>query len=310
MNADLEKLLHRRVVIDGREHELRLLPPRMEDIGGLIASPAYLKSSPSGLLTGELNQIAELDERPIWQVLDKTAALNNPQTLEPVWRARAELYKWLPEQGRIRARCPVCHEWHDLDLLFYVIALRLPPWHFITADGFLETPALSTPEPKVSVGLSTRPPQIHIEPRKLASRPNGMLRASELRVEFPAARTGLAAPEDVISATLGTLDAESELAAWWRFAPPEGERDDEHMWWRWDDASFRAVLRIAVALRKLECGDGSTADSTPEAATRFFLADLHFLDIAYYATHELPVPADGGRAKVQCSCGSVYLPVR
>ena len=303
-------MLFRSVVIDGRDYQLQLTPPRMSDVGGLFAAPEFRTTNARSLRSGELNQIAALDGQPIWCMLDKSQALDRAETLAPVWQARSELYAWLPEQGRIHACCPHCGDWRELDLLFYVLALRLPAWHFITTDGLLEAPALATPEPKVSVGLSGRAPQIRVEPRKMASRPSGMLRAGALRLELPSARAGLAERTDAAAAILGTVDAESELAAWWRYAPPEGERDDEHLWWRWDDAGFRAVLRIAVALRNLERGDATLFPSSPLAVERFFLADIHFVDIAYHATHELAVPADGGRAAITCRCGTIYLPVR
>jgi hypothetical protein len=304
----LDSLLRKRVDVDGKSCEIKLVPPRVENIGGLIEPPATRRALAQGLLAAELSQIAVLDGAAIWNALPKERVLASPGSLDGVLRARSELYDTFAEQGRIQARCPMCGTMHELDLVFYALALKLPPWHLVDRDGLLECPRLSNPEPHLAVSPAGVP-ELAIESRPLAPRPPTIARAKELRVELPSARVGLADQDDVRFATLRTIERNTEAAAWRKYVPPGISLPPERLWRHWEDASFRAVLRLSVACVKLECVDGRSLVATPDTVARFFLADLQFLDLAYYATHEHAVPGDGGRARVRCACGKEFLPV-
>jgi hypothetical protein len=297
------------VTIEGKQHELVLHPPRVEQVGGLFCLPAFRSSLAKGLRRGELNQIADLDGVPIWNAISDSV-LEQPSALAPVWQARNELYSYLVEQGRVDAICASCGRATDIDLAFYVVAMRLPPWRLFDTNGFLHDLTLSEPEPPMPPSYLQQPAELPIAVRGLAPRPADFPRAERLVLRLPSARTGLTEPDDAASVVMGDIKPEAEAEAWRKFAPPHGEQPAGRTWWSFDSASFRAVLRLSVALERVETADHGPLVSSPEAVEQFFLADLQFADVVYHATHDLPVPVDANRAAIQCSCGKPFLPVR
>lgn len=309
MSKPLDRLLRRACVILDTERVLALIPPRVENVGGLVKSAEFRRVAARGLLGAELNQVAELDELPIWQVLDQEMAMSAPKILQPVWQARHELYGWLCEQGRVRASCPHCAVATELDLAFYVLAMHLAPWRLFDDQGLLDALNLSDPEPTMPPSYQLPQASVAVTRRALASRPAGLDRASELQVAMPSARVGLGVASDIATVELGTLEPAAEARAWSQFAPPGMPQPEGRAWWRWEDPLFRATLRAAAAMKRVGRADGTTGTATPADVEGLFLCDLHFFDIVYHATHDLPVPANGGRALIHCKCGGTFLPV-
>ena len=98
----------------------------------------------------------------------------------------------------------------------------------------------------------------------------------------------------------------AEQAAWARWAPPDVERPEGRTWWRPRHPGFRAMLRLSVALRRLEQADGRVIEPTPESVERLYAADIHFLDLLYWHACAANAPID---ATVACQkCSTSFLP--
>lgn len=309
--ACLDNLRRTRISLAGAERRITLDPPRCADVAGLVVDPPRRPGHERALVRGELVQTVELDGAPIWAEY-ADLIIDDPVALPVVIAARDRLYAFLVEQGRAFAVCPSCAADVELDLAFYAVALRLPPWQ-VTDGLFLAVPRLALPEPPAPPILcpsEERPVVV----RGIAPRPLSPLRAQRIDFLLPSGRAGLAGPDDAVAGSLGDIEPAMEAAAWRTWAPPLQDQPAERMYWAPTRAGFRAMLRISVALTSLRDARSRPISPTPESVEQLFFADLQFLDLLYTATHDLLVelPADGREPSgiVHCLSGHPFLPVR
>jgi hypothetical protein len=142
----------------------------------------------------------------------------------------------------------------------------------------------------------------------LPPRPDHLARAARIDFELPSARCGVADPGDAISGTLGDIDYEAERDAWRTYGPVGHRQPVDRVHGTYDEAWFRAALRLTVATRELRSGSAKPLALEPSSFTWLWLADVQFLDALYTATHDLPVQSDAGL--VRCGNGHAFLPVR
>lgn len=287
-----------RLPLGGRERAFTLLVPEAGALLRLVFEPAS-RQAPSlveGALVGELMHLLDtLEGRPL-EVADAEAIARDPHALGAVFALRNRLCAHLLECGRAFAQCPHCHAWEaELDLLYYTLALHPPAWELFERGVWLAPPRLS----------ERRPP---------GARPRGGALTSRLRVALPSGR----------DAEIGDLDAVPgrEDAAWarlraWREEVSErygrGELDEanedeyfERVHWREDHPGFRAALRLALALVRL---DGVAGEPSPEAVERLPLGDFLFLDRLYALAHDVEVRSFE-RLTLTCErCGDTFLPL-
>jgi hypothetical protein len=289
---------------------IRLRPPRYEQVVRLI-NPERYAANPRQFLIMELDEIISDDGDPEASP-DPEAVVDDPATLAGVLRQRAELYESMLEQGRVEAVCPRCATPTELDLAFYVLALRLPPWRAVDGAA-IATPALADPEPPAPSALRPydEPP---VALRGVAPRPREIPRAARLDFVLPSARAGLTSASDPVRGTLGDVDGDREAAAWRQWAPAGRVQPAGRNYRRRDQPGFRAALRLSVAIQSLSTENGEPIESTVDNLERLFLCDVQFVDVLYTATHALPVetPSDGSRprAAIACQCGEFFLPIR
>ncbi len=309
--ATLEELRRLTVRLGGADRAVTFHPPTYESIVKGLFEQRDRVSRERILVTGELVQLVDLDDVP---VLAETAApiMDSPEALGEILATRERLYRWLLELGRVLAICPACGSHRELDLAFYSAALGLPPWR-VTDGDHIAVPALAQPEPPPA--LLIRPYEERtVRARKRAPRPALPPLAARIDFILPGARAGIAVPGDAVTGTIGDVDHAREIEAWRAWAPPRLEQPRERHHWRADHPGFRAELRLAVAIVELRDEIGALIEPSPEAIEKLFLADVHFLDLVYTATHDLvfetPPPGEEPRCTVHCTCGQAYLPVR
>jgi hypothetical protein len=287
MSVDLESLRRVSVPLDGIHRELRLDLPRAGTLLPLIHDPAVRDANlaEEDLLL-ELIQIVELDGRR----LDKRVLrelLHRPDALATLLVARNRLYDTACEQGLARVACPTCGREMELQLAAFAFLLHARPWDLFERGVLPAAPRLA--------GELLR-----------GARPRGVPLASSIAFELPAAQLGIARPADAVRGVLGPIGPADEQAAWARWAPPDGERPEGRTWWRPRHPGFRAVLRLTVALRRLEQPDGRAIEPTPEAVERLYMADIHFLDLLY--SYACLADASNDAAIVCPSCSTSFSP--
>lgn len=307
----LDELRRLCIQLGGVAHAITLYPPRYEQVVDLVMDPHNRARNPRAVSRAELVQIVDMDEKPIY-LEQADRIVNDPKAFRTILAARELMYAWILEQGHILAACPACGKTQEIDLAFFAVALRLPPWR-VTDGEFIATPRLSDPEPPEPP--LTRPYEERLVAlRGLAPRPPAPPKAAHIDFILPSARTGLAEPDDALMGTIGDVLPDHEAKAWRTWAQPDREQPDERFHWRANQAGFRAALRLSVGLLDLRDGEGNLIDTTPEFVERMFLADVQFLDVLYTATHELAVetPPSGAepRCTLRCACSQHFLPVR
>jgi hypothetical protein len=255
-------------------------------------------------LRAELALVVEIDGAAATRA-QIDALLADAEAGRAVISARAQLYTWLVEQGRIRAICPVCSEAKELDLGFYVLAMRMRPWAVL--DGLLlATPKLATPNPPEVRDVHGERP---VAMRGLAPRPASPAKAARIEFALPSARCRFDEEDDPVGGAMGDIEVEREAAAWRTYGGIGGPQPVERVHWEYDEAWFRAALRLMVATTELHDRDGKPRPLVPETFTWMWLADIQFLDAVYTATHDLAVE-DVEACTVRCSAGHPFLPVR
>lgn len=288
MTAGLAAGVSLQIVLGGHARTIALTLPRAELLYPLIHDSAIrdARMAETDLAT-ELMQIATIDGGE----LDRSTAralLAEPAALAQVLAERDRLYHAACEQGRARIPCPACGVELVLDLVGLMVLLSAPAWNLFDR------------------GILPAAPRLAGELRR-GARPAGVATARSMGFDLPWARVGLAGADDAVRGTFTAADAGEESAAWARWTPPDAPRDDHRTWWRPRHPGFRAVLRLAVALRGLERADGSTVDLDPAAVARLGAADVQFLDLLYsYAV----VTDAGETAVVECAaCAVRFVPV-
>jgi hypothetical protein len=297
-----EELTTFEVTIGGRTRLVQLKPLRYEQLPGYIRDRSRRQHDEAWWLRAELRLIVDIDGTEI-DDNELDALLADADAAARVIGAREQLYTWLVEQGRVRATCPECGNAKELDLGAYVLLLNMRPWPVL--DGLLlATPGLATPEPpEVRDPYGERPVAL----RGLAPRPAQPPRAARIDFELPSARCGFSESKDPVAGTIGDIDPEREGDAWRKYVPVGRPQPADYVAWTYDEAWFRAALRVMIATTELRDHNGNTLPLEPPRFTWMWLADVQFLDALYTATHELPAAAT---AAVRCSQGHAFLPVR
>ena len=200
--------------------------------------------------------------------------VEDPERLGALLHVRNSVYDHLALEGRVLARCPRCDDGRaELDLTFYWLALRLPPWTFADQGVLLKPPLLASPLPS-------------------GSRPEGWPRAKGFDVFHPYA------PDLRALRSLQTLEARVREQEGWLLWAPEGDHPPEgREHWRRSPA-FSAILRLAVAL-----------ETTPDVVDDMSIGAFFFLDLLHFALANANVAAPE-RAAVRCpACDGRFLPV-
>lgn len=258
-----------------RPAPVRLRTPTVAEIVTLVLPPPErTPDKVTRVLMLELDALIDtLDGQPP-SAEELAAIVDSPERLGAVLHVRNAAYDHLALEGRVQALCPHCdHGRAELDLTFYWLALRLPPWAFAEQGVLLNPPSLASLLPT-------------------GRRPEGWPRARAFEVLHPDA------PNPRSLRSLQTAEAQArEQEGWLLWAsdhrtPPEGR---EH--WR-HSLAFTAILRLAVALE-------TTPDVVDDASIGMFL----FLDLLHFALANVDVVAPE-RLTVQCqACNGPFLPV-
>lgn len=270
--------------LGGQPREVVLRHPTVAEIIPLAVDPEMRTQSLVELsLVLELQAVIDTLAGEVPTELDARAIVGSPEALARVLAARNALYHHLAEQGRALLRCPHCGEGEvTLDLLFYWMALRLPPWDFFDRGVVMHRPSLATLLPA-------------------GRRPEGAPVAGAIAFAYPG--------EPPVRGTLRPLETEAGrarvAAAWDRFVPALDERSEEQRHWRRNSVGFAAILRLAVALDP----DPAAPSLSPEVVDRLPLGAFLFLDLLYFATHNVDV-REPDRISVSCPrCARSFLPV-
>jgi hypothetical protein len=275
------------VEIDGAPCELLLrVPSARFELPLLPRDGAALDTNRrrerAGFLIGGM--IQALDGAPLSEARRQALAAH-PASIAALLELRRELHERLVHEGRALLACPTCAQSAELPLTSFMIALDAQPWPLVDAAGEPSVPSLST----------LRPP---------AWRPPEAKRAAAVSVRFPSARLGLAGPFS--AAVFGpALDAERDAGGWRRWADEEQPFDAARPHWRYASPGFRAILRMALALARLDDID----DVTPELIERLPVTDFRFADAVHHYVFGVDVH-DAARASITCpACQQKFLPV-
>jgi hypothetical protein len=262
-----------------RQHHLQLRVPSVAEVIPLIVDPDLRGSGlvETSLVLELQALIGTLDgESPSESQLE--AIVKSPESLGTVLHVRKALYNFLAEQGRALAYCPYCSDKPvELDLLFYWMALRLPPWDFFDRGVMMHSPSLASALPS-------------------GRRPASPSCASHLGFRYPS--------EPPIQGFLLSLQTSESLAqeeeAWRRWVPDNVEPEDEQAHWRRNSSAFRAILRLSLAI---------SPPLTPRDVDQMPLGVFLFLDLLHFATNNVDVTA-ANLLQVKCpSCQRHFLPV-
>ncbi|KSB91810.1 hypothetical protein AS593_07240 [Caulobacter vibrioides] len=259
----------------GRRATVRLRTPTVAEIVRLALPPEERTPQAAGrVLMLELDALIDTlaGHRP--SEAELAAIVEDPERLGVLLHVRNTVYDHLALEGRVLALCPHCdHGRAELDLTFYWLALRLPPWTF-TDQGVLLKPSLLA------------------SPLSSGGRPEGWPRARGFDVFHPDA------PDLRAVRSLQTLEARIREQEAWLLWAPEGDRPPqgrEH--WR-PSPAFSAILRLAIAL-----------ETTPDVVDSMSVGAFFFLDLLHFALANADVAAPE-RAAVRCPvCDGRFLPV-
>jgi len=270
-----------RVELAGRHRELVLREAETAEILPLLVDPE--KRFPAvveGRLALEMAALIDTIDGEVPAEEQAQAIVASPAALAAVCQARNAFYDALVASGRVLAACPHCPAGEvELDLLFYWLTLRLPPYRLFDQGVLMGHPTLADPLPG-------------------GSRPADLTLARAIGFSYPA--------EQPLRGWLRPLVGRDSLAreesAWRALAAIE--RDDDHWHWTRRNTGFRAILRLSQGLA---WADGRQA--TPEEIDRLPLGAYLFLDLLHFATTNVDV-SDASRLGVSCpDCGGVFLPV-
>lgn len=270
-----------RIELAGCLRELVLREAETAEILPLVLDPEQrFPAVVEGRLALEMAALIDSIDGEVPTEEQAQAIVASPPALAAVCQARNAFYDALIASGRALADCPHCPAGEvELDLLFYWLTLRLPPYRLFDQGVLMGHPALADPLPG-------------------GSRPAGRPLARLIRFRYPA--------EPTLCGRLRPLVGPQSLAAAasaWR-ALAAIERDDDHWHWTRRNTGFRAILRLSQGL---SWADGRQA--TPQEIDQLPLGAYLFLDLLHFATTNVDV-SDPSRLSVSCpECGGAFLPV-
>ncbi|PVM88450.1 hypothetical protein DDF62_14750 [Caulobacter radicis] len=259
----------------GRRAAVRLRTPTVSEIVRLALPPEEHTPREAGrVLMLELDALIDTLAGHPPSAAELAAIVEDPERLGALLHVRNTVYDHLALEGRVLALCPHCdHGRAELDLTFYWLALRLPPWTFTDQGVLLKPPLLASPLPS-------------------GGRPEGWPRARGFDVFHPDA-PGLRALR-----SLQTPDARVREEEGWRLWAPESDHPPEGREHRRRSPAFLAILRLAVAL-----------ETTPDVVDGMSVGAFFFLDLLHFALANADVAAPE-RAAVRCpACDGRFLPV-
>ena len=270
-----------RIALAGGVHELLLREAETAEILPLVLdADQRFAAVVEGRLALEMRALIDTIDGEVPTEEQAQAIVASPEALAAVCQARNAFYDALIGSGRVLADCPHCTAGAvELDLLFYWLTLRLPPYRLFDEGVLLGHPGLADPVPG-----GTRPP--------------GRPLARAIRFSYPA--------EPLLRGRLRPLVGPASLAAeesaWRNLAAIE--LDDDHWHWTRRNTGFRAILRLSQGLA---WADGRLA--TPEEIDRLPLGAYLFLDLLHFATTNVDV-GEPARPSVSCpECGGAFLPL-
>ncbi len=278
----LEDLSRVAVEIDGRRAELVLRAPTVGFELPLLPSASAPETEARrrdkvGLVLAGL--IQSVDGAPLSRELRRSLAMRPAALL----RLRAELFDDARHVGRVLLGCPRCAQESGVSLAVLAIALGADVWPIADADGFPSEPSLSTLRP-------------------LGARPAGVALAAGARLLMPSAR--LSSRRPFTEAVLGDpVTAARDADAWSRWVLADQPFDPARAHWTWGNPGFRAILRMALALERLD----DTRALTPDVIERLPMPDFLFADAAYHLLRVVDL-TDPARAMIHCpACTEAFL---
>lgn len=287
-NNELQGYLLIAANLNDRPCEIRLrMPPTGWDLPLLLPDQAEEddagRQNRLGLVIDAY--VESVDGEPLDRSL-RTALAANGASRAGLLGLRENLLESLRHHGRIFLRCPHCEMAEaELDLAALSIAVGPDPWPVAGHAG----------EP-VAPSLATR--------RAPGKRPVGISPAARARIVLPARRAGLPTPyaEGEFG---GTIEAGREEDAWIRWGRDGLPLAGGPAHWRRTHPGFRAILRMALALARLD-GD---AQLGPDVVETLPMADFVFADAVFHLLHHVDV-SDTVRARLTCpSCREQFLAV-
>jgi hypothetical protein len=279
MAMNYDQLFHTRIVFEGRERQVELRVPRYGELFALILEPQHrTPERTSVMFPAEFKRlIKSIDGEPP-SIEQARALYANAQAAGEIVAARNRLYETLSEQGRVFAQCPNCLNWEaEVSILALTTALQAGPWPIVDQRMYLAVPALGQHLPRTVRSRTVSGP-------------------ASIRFELPSKIVGLPAPVSFgIIGNADRNDGSLEMAAWDRWVNAEPNKPGREQW-RDDIPGFRAALRLAVALERLDRFPG---EITPEIVLEMPAVDFYFLDNLHYLAYNADVP-DQTRITVNC----------
>jgi len=289
INPALEQFFVTRVPLDGRDHEIRLrVPSTKADLTLLPPADfrhhAELEQGATRLWVAAL--VESIDGAPVSREV-RHALADNTAARAVVFSHREALLDALRFEGRIFLHCPHCPRGEvEIDLLGLAAGLRVDLWPLSEPDGFPAAPSVATLWPR-------------------GSRPSGSIVAARVRVALPSRRAGLDGPHSI--AEFGQpITADMDAHAWRRWGHDGQPLVANKEYWRYSNPGFRAILRLSLALSRLD----NVAEISPDMIEALPVCDALFVDSAYHMLTNVNV-MDHAACTVTCpACRGRFLAVR
>src|SRR2546423_3149652 len=252
------------LAVGGRVREIELALPTVGEVVPDVREPARRRSDDVPYLI--LDAIDTVDGDVAGLRVGEEIS-RDPAALARLLTARNRLWGEVRLGGRLHALCPHCRERESsFGLTTFAIALGTPPPPLFSADGvFVEIPTLADRRRS-----GPRATEVPCTPRLRAVLPSGLFDLEPRAAE--------AVLRDLDSDFEG--GAELEAQAWTRWAPEGRTPPVGRAHWRRASPGFRAILRMSIAVQKLE----GNPQATPERIEGMSPADFFFLDASYFLT--------------------------